>query len=130
MKKAGLVLLIILIVALVAGVILFIRSSSNSPYNAEVIQNNPPSNVGLPAQNEKISLSELSAHNSKGDCWVSYKRQVYDITSWLPIHPGSSAAIEPYCGTAEEFERAFEGQHGTSKVETLKKMGTYKGELE
>ncbi|MDP3882340.1 MAG: cytochrome b5-like heme/steroid binding domain-containing protein [Nanoarchaeota archaeon] len=77
-----------------------------------------------------ITFFELKTHNSKEDCWVSYKKKVYDVTSFLPKHPGSAAAIIPYCGTAEEFEKAFTGQHGTSQVKTLERMGIYKGELE
>ncbi|MDP3966141.1 MAG: cytochrome b5-like heme/steroid binding domain-containing protein [archaeon] len=131
MKKAGLTISgltisIVIIAVLVVGLIIFLGSSTSSSGN--MIQNNPPTGGTLSAQT--ISLTELSTHNSKGDCWVAYNGEVYDLTEWLPIHPGSSAAIEPYCGTAEEFENAFEGQHGTSKVETLKQMGTYKGELE
>jgi cytochrome b involved in lipid metabolism len=76
-----------------------------------------------------ISASELGKHDSKSDCWVAYDGKVYDITSFLPVHPGSSAAIEPYCGTEDEFTNAFEGQHGTSQVKNLIKRGTLKGDL-
>ncbi len=77
----------------------------------------------------KITLSELAIHNKQSDCWVVYKGKVYDLTSWLPIHPGSPEAILPYCGNTG-FEKAFTDKHGTSKVEKLMKEGVYKGEFQ
>ena|SRR3989344_4621087 len=130
MKKAGLIFLMALIIAVAVGAIVFL-SLPEASYSSQ--QNNFSNNSLLNQSGnftQKISLSELKTHNKESDCWVSYEEKVYDLTAWLPIHPGSAAAISPYCGTAEEFENAFEGQHGTSKVETLKSMGTYKGDLE
>ncbi len=76
-----------------------------------------------------ITRTQLATHNKQNDCWVGYKTVVYDITSWLPRHPGSAAAIAPYCGTSEEFTAAFTKQHGTSKESRLKKEGTVEGTL-
>ncbi len=77
----------------------------------------------------KITLAELATHDNKKDCWVAYKGEVYDITAFLPKHPGSSFVIEPYCGTSDKFEKAFFMQHGNSQVAKLKKVGITKGVL-
>ena len=76
---------------------------------------------------EGVTQEELASHNSEDDCWISYDGAVYDITDFLPIHPGTAAAIAPYCGTSEDFAQAFNAQHGTSKVKKLEKEGEYKG---
>lgn len=76
-----------------------------------------------------VSLTELSTHNSASNCWVAYKGKVYDLTSFLPKHPGGINRILPYCGSATEFEQAFGKKHGTSKVAMLGVVGKYKGEL-
>ena len=76
-----------------------------------------------------ITLNELSTHNSKNDCWISYKGSVYDLTGFLPVHPGGSAVISQYCGSADGFENAFTRQHGTSQVKNLPKRGIFKGNL-
>lgn len=78
---------------------------------------------------EKISRGELSKHNSVSDCWVSFQGKVYDVTLFLPKHKGSAAAIAPYCGTSEQFERAFLGKHGANMVKVLEKEGVFKGIL-
>lgn len=76
-----------------------------------------------------ITRAELAKHKTQADCWIGYKGTVYDITTWLPRHPGSAAAIAPYCGTAEEFAAAFNRQHGSGKDARLKREGVEKGAL-
>jgi cytochrome b involved in lipid metabolism len=76
-----------------------------------------------------ISSATLALHNKQSDCWVGYQGVVYNITSWLPRHPGSAGAIAPYCGTSKEFTTAFTAQHGTSQVGRLKSQGSVEGTL-
>lgn len=97
------------------------QTDENSVQNDNQVQEN---------SNSKISAEELSKHNIEFDCWVSYKGKVYDVTSFLPKHKGGKEKILPYCGTQEEFKKAFEGQHETSKVSTLMKVGTFMGDFE
>lgn len=76
-----------------------------------------------------LSREELAAHNAAGDCWIAYGTTVYDVTEWLTRHPGGSAAIAQYCGTADEFTAAFEGQHGERQQALLPEVGVFKGTL-
>ena len=80
--------------------------------------------------NTGIPLSFLNLHNSGVDCWVAYDGKVYDITSYLPAHPGSANRIKPFCGTSSEFTNAFERQHGKSKVNLLMKVGVFMGDFD
>ncbi len=102
--------------------------------NEQPAVNEPPANVEPvpPANTEPsgISLSELSSHNERADCWVGYKGKVYDITDFIPKHPGGASKITPYCGTSSEFEKAFTRQHGTSQVSNMIKQTTYIGDLQ
>ncbi|TSC86421.1 MAG: monooxygenase [Parcubacteria group bacterium Gr01-1014_8] len=81
------------------------------------------------ASTGSVIRATLKLHNKQDDCWVAYKSVVYDITRWLPRHPGSAGAIVPYCGTAEEFTAAFTKQHGTSKEGRLKQEAVVEGAL-
>ena len=83
-----------------------------------------------PVMSGKISLSLLSQHDSVNDCWVAYSGKVYDISSYLPKHPGSASAISSFCGTADGFKNAFEKKHGTNKVSSLMKVGVLIGEFD
>lgn len=110
----------------IMGLIVFMNGN-NPPANVQQTNNTGNSQV---AESFSISVSELSEHNTEDDCWVGYDGKVYDITDWLPVHPGSAAAISPYCGTSEEFTSAFEGKHGTFQVSKLMEEGIYLGDLE
>lgn len=107
--------------------------------NEQSATNEPSTNVEpvLPVNAEPavtksgvISLSELGMHNERADCWVGYKGKVYDITDFVPKHPGGASKITPYCGTASEFENAFTKKHGTSQVSKLVKEGILMGDLQ
>lgn len=37
-----------------------------------------------------ISAQEVSKHNTREDCWVIIHDKVYDLTNFLPEHPGGS----------------------------------------
>jgi cytochrome b involved in lipid metabolism len=78
---------------------------------------------------QNIAESELSAHNNRSDCWISYQGKVYDITSYLSKHPGGAESIQQFCGTTSKFEVAFTNQHGASQVEKLLLEGIFKGNL-
>jgi acyl-lipid (8-3)-desaturase len=40
---------------------------------------------------------EIAAHNSENDCWFSIRGRVYDVTKFIPHHPGGRAILEA-CG--------------------------------
>ena len=110
-----------------------LQPTQENPTTPETIvtesQNNEPQ---TPESNEPsgISLSELTGHNKRADCWVGYKGKVYDITSFIPKHPGGAEKIIPYCGAASEFESVFTKQHDTKQVNKLMSEGTYMGDLQ
>ena len=41
---------------------------------------------------------EVAQHNKSTDCWVVLHGQVYDVTKWLPRHPGGARIILHYAG--------------------------------
>ena len=130
-KVAPVIVYAIIIFVLVGAIVFLVGNNQPSPMNNNSSTISSQTTI-IQAVNStvKISSANLTKHNLKSDCWVGYKGKVYDLTAWLPKHPGSSAAIEPYCGNSTEFEKAFSGKHGTSQVGTLLKESIYKGDLE
>ncbi|EEH39141.1 cytochrome b2 [Paracoccidioides lutzii Pb01] len=49
---------------------------------------------------------EIQKHNSKDSCWVIVHGKAYDVTDFLPEHPGGQKIILKYAGkdATEEFE--------------------------
>lgn len=70
----------------------------------------PTVNSKTPSVTMVLSLSEISKHNQKSDCWLLINNQVYDVTSFLRLHPGGSSTIIPFCGG--EATSAFNSQNG------------------
>ena len=59
---------------------------------------------------ETYTLAQVKAHASESDCWIAVSGSVYDVTSFIPRHPGGPQRIIKLCGT--DATAAFTGQHG------------------
>jgi hypothetical protein len=57
-----------------------------------------------------FTKAQLALHGSASSCYTTIGGNVYDITTYIPLHPGGAAAIEMICGT--DGSQLFEGQHG------------------
>ncbi|KAL4890584.1 FMN-dependent dehydrogenase-domain-containing protein [Aspergillus ambiguus] len=54
----------------------------------------------------KISGADVAQHNSRESCWVIVHGKAYDVTEFLPEHPGGQKIILKYAGkdATEEFD--------------------------
>lgn len=76
----------------------------------------------------EYSLADVAKHGTESDCWAAINGGVYNLTTWIPRHPGGKQAIIGLCG--KDGSAAFNDQHGsgaqqqailaTFKVGTLK----------
>uniref|UniRef100_A0A0D3GZT8 Cytochrome b5 heme-binding domain-containing protein n=1 Tax=Oryza barthii TaxID=65489 RepID=A0A0D3GZT8_9ORYZ len=60
---------------------------------------------------------EISAHNTRTDCWVIIKDKVYDVTSYVEEHPGGDAILNNAGG--DSTEGFFGPQHGFRVFEII-----------
>ncbi len=67
-----------------------------------------------PAVSTGISSATVAQHSSRTSCWTSINGSVYDLTSWIPKHPGGEQAILQLCGT--DGSAKFNGMHGGDKA--------------
>jgi cytochrome b involved in lipid metabolism len=44
-----------------------------------------------------FTVEEVAAHSTPDDAWVIFQGNVYDITNFIPLHPGG-AALNDYLG--------------------------------
>lgn len=70
----------------------------HSPLDWAALTSNPNNNLrgaNLPPHYIRVTPSMLKAHNGrKGmDAWTSYKGKVYNITPYIPFHPGGRGEI-------------------------------------
>ena len=57
-----------------------------------------------------FSMSVVGAHNTAASCYTAINGSVYDLTAWIPLHPGGQTAIKGLCGI--DGTSAFSAQHG------------------
>lgn len=51
---------------------------------------------GIAAQT--ITATEVARHASRSDCWMTISGKVYDLTAYIPYHPGGTSSIVQECG--------------------------------
>jgi len=67
------------------------------------------------------TTSEVAAHSSASDCWLIIRNSVYDVTSYIPQHPGGRRNITNVCG--RETSSIFAAIHSNRAWDLL---GRYK----
>ena len=91
------------VIVLVGGLVMFQEETKES---AAI-----DAQVAAPATEQgSYTLAEVSMHATVTDCWSAINGSVYNLTSWIPKHPGGARAIESLCGV--DGSDAFNGQHG------------------
>merc|ERR1712000_740361 len=71
----------------------------------------PPFSLILPRYSYTIAAmpltgEEIAKHNSRDSCWVIVHGKAYDVTDFLPEHPGGPKIILKYAGkdATEEYD--------------------------
>jgi len=57
-----------------------------------------------------ITMTQVASHSSRTSCWSAVNGSVYDLTSWIPNHPGGEKGILSMCGV--DGSAKYNGQHG------------------
>ncbi|KEQ87398.1 hypothetical protein M438DRAFT_342586 [Aureobasidium pullulans EXF-150] len=84
--------------AAVAGIAALILSASSQ--RKALAESEPPQRL--------IRLHEIHQHNSTSDSyWVYHGTSVYDITEWVPNHPGGEVILRAVGGNIETYWNIF-----------------------
>jgi cytochrome b involved in lipid metabolism len=85
-----------------------------------------PSTNAVPS-GASFTAAQVAEKNSKSSCWTIISGNVYDITSYVPNHPGGEAEIVKVCGKdgTALFAKPMEHKEGgASNVLAGFKVGT------
>lgn len=66
-----------------------------------------PSASGDAAQT--LTAADLATHNTSTDCYVAYKGTVYNITSFIPQHPGGPQIMQQCGRIVDDFAQIHPG---------------------
>jgi cytochrome b involved in lipid metabolism len=91
------------------------------PKQVSVPAPTPASPVPDPAPvivSSPYTKSEVAKHANSSSCWSIINGSVYDLTAYIPKHPGGESRILKICG--KDGTALFEDQHGgDSKPESI-----------
>lgn len=87
----------------------------------------PQTSVTASAGTVTLTIEEVAKHNSADNCWSIVYGNVYDLTKWIPKHPGGPAVIRALCG--KDGSTAFEGQHANQGKPARELAAYFKGKL-
>lgn len=71
---------------------------------------------------------DVSAHSTRESCWTVINGGVYDLTSWIPQHPGGEQAILKLCGI--DGSEIFNRKHGGAPRQTTILAGFKIGDVD
>lgn len=96
-------------------------SSSTSSTNNQSTSSTQETAQNQSAQ-QSYTIEQVAEHNTKDNCWIIISQQVYDVTDFIPKHPGGASQIIAYCGKDATQAFATQGGEGShsSTAESLK----------
>jgi len=112
----SLMIFIIAVVAVLGGAVFNQNKTANNS-----IGDNPVTGV---------TQSQVAQHNTANNCWMIISNKVYNVTSYIPVHPGGAGTIIPYCGkdgTVAFDTKGGDGSHPQSARNLL--VNYYVGNL-
>ncbi len=147
--KPGILAGIIVAVIVAVGALAFLgtREDKLTTNNTSPTQTAPPATNGASIDNEDadeeeesdqtaggtseaasgITMAEVGMHTSESDCWTVIEGSVYDITEYIPRHPGGEEILQA-CGvdgttlfttrTTEDGESVGSGEPHSSKAQS------------
>jgi cytochrome b involved in lipid metabolism len=62
---------------------------------------------------KSYSMAQVKRHKTARDCWSVVGRSVYNLTAWIPKHPGGRGTVTAMCG--KKATKSFNSQHKNSR---------------
>jgi cytochrome b involved in lipid metabolism len=69
--------------------------------------------VHTPATGKSYTTEEVAGHNTGASCWLILDKKVYDVTSFIPKHPGGEAILR---GCGKDATQMFAGHSASAKA--------------
>ncbi|KAG9126364.1 Cytochrome b2, mitochondrial precursor [Ceratobasidium sp. 392] len=86
------------------------------------------SKTQTPQAEQQISYNEVQKHNKRDDCWIVIRGQVYNVTEFIPKHPGGDKPIVANAG--KDVTEIFESIHAKGLLEKMLKPSQHVGTLD
>lgn len=101
MEKEKIFVILVLIAILFIGGGWYLLNSKNINQSTTDISTDStitsPTNNSTEKTSNTYTLDEVKKHNSSSDCWLIINNSVYNVTSFIPKHPGGKDILKG-CG--------------------------------
>lgn len=80
------------------------------------------SNVSVSSSTPSYTLADIASHNSSSSCWTAVNGKIFDVTQFIPTHPGGQAILKA-CGKDGTSLFMGEDQHAEQNAQAT--LDTY-----
>lgn len=102
MNKKILGIVVVVLLAGIAGAVFFMTRGNSSDEVSTIT-------TGCGAKGVSCLVDEIAKHNTASDCWVIYKGNYYNVTSYVSRHEGGAAVFnDKTCG--QDIQKYLEGE--------------------
>ncbi len=141
-KKTIFIAVFVVLILVLGGFIIFGGTSSapsdNNSNQASEETNGNQNDKSNQSTEKSYTADEVAKHSSESDCWTIINNNVYDISSYIPQHPGGDEILQAcgkdgtslftsretsdgeQVGSGTPHSSTAEGQLETLKIGTLK----------
>lgn len=91
------------------------QNSSSSSSVSSSSSSNSSSSLSSSSASTTFTSTIVATHHTSDDCWVIISGKVYNVTSYIPHHPGGPNQIISRCGT--DATQAFAGVGHSSQAQ-------------
>lgn len=119
MKKAYIAVALVVLVGVIAAVLLLTNKEDATTTNTQSVNT---TNTTSGNNDTVYALADVKSHSTQNDCWSVIDGKVYNLTSYVPRHPGGIDEIVKACGN--DGTSLFESQpkHGASAKNQLESL--------
>ena len=125
LMKTKIIIGIVILMGIALGIV-FLYVNYEDGKLAKEIENLPVPTEQVSAL-KSYSLNEIVAHNNRSDCWIAIDNKVYNVTSFISLHPGGDQILQG-CGKDSTVLFNSVSNHAEESVQAIKKK-FYIGEL-
>ena len=110
------------IVVVVVGSALLFYGKTLNDIEEQAIPQQAPQPTSAAAAKQTYTMADVATHSNESDCWLVIENKVYDVTSFIPNHPGGKEILK---GCGKDATALFQGEREHQENNASTYLPTY-----